>query len=99
MVFRRFNGEGVEFFLSDVTTTPPPLFDAHLFENTYFSPSWFPFPLKRYSTFLQKSIDNILHPRRWRYFIKICSNCTLCYSVKGKNNCCSGKIIIVIAKL
>ena len=31
-VFRRFQGEGVEFFFN--LTNPPQIFDAHLLENT-----------------------------------------------------------------
>ena len=38
VVYRRFQGEGVEFFKSDFTD-PPQIFDAHLFENTNLSPS------------------------------------------------------------
>ena len=42
VVFRRFQGEGVEFFKSDLTD-PPQIFDAHLLENTDLSPSRFHF--------------------------------------------------------
>ena len=42
VVFRRFRGEGVEFFKSDLTD-PPQIFDAHLLENTDLSPSRFHF--------------------------------------------------------
>ena len=38
MGIRRFQGEGVEFFKSDLTD-PPQIFDAHLLENTNLSPS------------------------------------------------------------
>ena len=37
VVFRRFQGEGVEFFKSDLTD-PPQIFDAHLLENTDLGP-------------------------------------------------------------
>ena len=40
VVFRRFQGEGVEFFKSDLTD-PPQIFDAHLMENTNLHPSLF----------------------------------------------------------
>ena len=43
VVFRRFQGEGVEFFKSDLTEPPPQIFDAHLLENTDLSPSRFHF--------------------------------------------------------
>ena len=34
VVFRHFQGGGVEFFLSDLTDPPPPqIFDAHILEN------------------------------------------------------------------
>ena len=36
-VFRRFQGEGVEFFFN--LTNPPQIFDAHLLENTNLGPS------------------------------------------------------------
>ena len=40
VVFRRFQGEGVEFFFNRTSLTPPPqIFDAHLLENINFSPS------------------------------------------------------------
>ena len=39
LVFRRFQGEGVEFF--QIETDPPQIFDAHLLKNTSFSPSSF----------------------------------------------------------
>ena len=42
VIFRRFQGEGVEFFLSDLID-PPQIFDAHLLENTDLSPSRFNF--------------------------------------------------------
>ena len=38
VVFRRFQGEGVQFFKSDLTD-PPQIFDAYLLENTDLSPS------------------------------------------------------------
>ena len=41
MVFRRFQGEGLEFFSS--VTDPPKIFDVHLLENTDLSPSKFHF--------------------------------------------------------
>ena len=34
MVFRRFQGEGVEFFKNRTSLTPLQFFDAHLLENT-----------------------------------------------------------------
>ena len=44
VVFRRFQGEGVEFFLNRTSLTPPPqIFDSHLFENTDLNPSRFHF--------------------------------------------------------
>ena len=42
VVFRRFQGERVEFFKSDLTD-PSQVFDAHLLENTDLSPSRFHF--------------------------------------------------------
>ena len=42
VVFRRFQGEDVEFFLSDLTD-PPQIFDAHLLDSTNLSPSRFLF--------------------------------------------------------
>ena len=38
--FRRFQGEGVEFFKSELTD-PPQIFDAYLLEKTNLSPSSF----------------------------------------------------------
>ena len=43
VVFRSFQGKGVEFFLNRTSLTPPQIFDAHLFENTDLSPSRFHF--------------------------------------------------------
>ena len=43
VVFRRFQGEGVEFFLNRTSLTPHQIFDAHLLENTDLSPSRFHF--------------------------------------------------------
>ena len=40
VVFQPFQGEGVEFFKSDLTNSPQ-IFDAHLLENTDLSPSKF----------------------------------------------------------
>ena len=42
VVFRRFQGEGFDFFKSDLTD-PLQIFDAHFLENTNFSPSRFHF--------------------------------------------------------
>ena len=42
-VFRRFQGEGVEFFLNRTSLTPPQIFDVYLLENTNFSPFSFDF--------------------------------------------------------
>ena len=42
MVFRHFQGEGGEFFKSDLTD-PHQIFDAHLLETTDLSPSRFHF--------------------------------------------------------
>jgi len=42
VVFRRFQGEEVEVFKSDLTD-PPQIFDAQLLENTNLSPSRFYF--------------------------------------------------------
>ena len=42
MVFRHFQGEGGEFFKSDLTD-PHQIFDAHLLANTNLSPSSFHF--------------------------------------------------------
>ena len=39
VVFRRFEGEGVEFFFKSDLTDPPQIFDAHLLKNTNLSPS------------------------------------------------------------
>ena len=46
-VFRRFQGEGVEFFLI-LPDWPPQIFDAHLLENTNLSPSSFHFSVSFY---------------------------------------------------
>ena len=43
LVFRRFQGEGVEFFFKSDLTDPPQIFDAHLLENTDLSPSQYHF--------------------------------------------------------
>ena len=44
VVFRRFQGERVEFFFkSDLTDPHPQIFDAHLLKNTNSSPSRFDF--------------------------------------------------------
>ena len=43
VVFRRFQGEGVEFLKSDLTDPLLEIFDAHLLENTNLSPSSFHF--------------------------------------------------------
>ena len=44
VVIRRFQGEGVEFFLNrTLLTTLPQIFDAHLLENTNLSPTSFHF--------------------------------------------------------
>ena len=43
VVFRRFQGEGVEFFLNRTSLTPPQIFHAHLLENEDLSPSRFHF--------------------------------------------------------
>ena len=45
VVFRRFQGEGVEFFFKSDLTDSPQIFDAHLLENTDLSPSRFHFSL------------------------------------------------------
>ena len=34
VVFRRFGGEGVEFFFNRTSVTPPQIFEARLLENT-----------------------------------------------------------------
>ena len=47
VIFRRFQGEAVEFFISDLTDTPQ-IFDAHLLENTNLSPSSFHFSVGFY---------------------------------------------------
>ena len=39
VVFRRFQGEGVEFFFKLDLTDPPQIFDARLLVNTNLSPS------------------------------------------------------------
>ena len=44
VVFRRFQGEGVDFF-NRTSLTPHQTFDAHLLENTDLSPFRFPFSL------------------------------------------------------
>ena len=41
VVFRRFQGKGVEFFFKSDLTDTPQIFDAHLLENTDLSPSRF----------------------------------------------------------
>ena len=43
VVFRRFQGEGVEFFFKSDLTDPHQIFDAHLLETTDLSPSRFHF--------------------------------------------------------
>ena len=43
VVFRRFEGEGVEFFFKSDLIDPPQIFDALLLENTNLSPSRFHF--------------------------------------------------------
>ena len=43
VVFRRFQGEGVEFFLNRTSLNPRQIFDAHLLETTDLSPSRFHF--------------------------------------------------------
>ena len=43
VVFRRFQGEVVEFFFKSDLTDPPQIFDAHLLGNTDLSPSRFHF--------------------------------------------------------
>ena len=43
VVFRRFQGEEVEFFLNRTSLTPPQIFNTHLLENTDLSPSGFHF--------------------------------------------------------
>ena len=43
VVFRRFQGEGVEFFLKSDLTDPCQIFDTHLLENINLSPSSFHF--------------------------------------------------------
>ena len=48
VVFRRFQGVGVEFFLNWTSLTPPQIFNAHLFENTKLSPSSFHFSVGFY---------------------------------------------------
>ena len=45
VVFRRFQGEGVEFFLNRTSLSPPKIFNAHLLENTDLSPSRFHFSM------------------------------------------------------
>ena len=47
VIFRRFQGEGIEFFKSDLTD-PSQIFDAHLLKNTNLSPSSFHFSLGFY---------------------------------------------------
>ena len=47
VVFRRFQGEEVEFFKSALTD-PPQIFNAHLLENTNLSPSSFHFTVGFY---------------------------------------------------
>ena len=48
VVFRRFQGEGVEFFFKSDLNDPPQIFDAHLLENTNLSPSSFHFSVRFY---------------------------------------------------
>ena len=43
VVFRHFQGEGVEFFFKSDLTDPPQIFDAHLLKNTDLGPSRFHF--------------------------------------------------------
>ena len=38
VIFRRFQGEGVEFFFKSDLTDPPQIFDTHLLENIYALP-------------------------------------------------------------
>ena len=43
VVFRHFQGEGVEFFFNRTSLTPHQIFDAYLLETTDLSPSRFHF--------------------------------------------------------
>ena len=43
VVFRLFQGEGVEFYLNRTSLTPHHIFDTHLLETTDFSSSRFHF--------------------------------------------------------
>ena len=43
VIFRRFQGEGVEFFFKSDLTDPHQIFDAHLLVNTDLSPRRFHF--------------------------------------------------------
>ena len=45
VVFRRSQGEGVEFFLNRTSLTPHQIFEAHLLETTDLSPSRFRFSM------------------------------------------------------
>ena len=56
MVFRRFQGEGVEFFFkSDLIDPPPQIFEAHLLEITDLSSSRFNFSVD----FISKSCCSV----------------------------------------
>ena len=48
VVFRRFQGEGVDFFVIG-PHWPPQIFDSHLLKNTNFSSSSFHFSLSFYT--------------------------------------------------
>ena len=48
VVFRRFQSEGVEFFLNRISLTPHQIFDAHLLETTDLRPSRFHFSVSFY---------------------------------------------------
>ena len=63
VVFGRFQGEGGEFFKSDLTDLPPlQIFDAHLLGNTDLSPSRFHFAVVFISRSCFESDGSIAYP-------------------------------------
>ena len=62
VVFRRFQGEQVEFFLNRISLTSQ-IFDAHLLENTNLSPSSFHFSVGFYIKICSESDGFIAYPQ------------------------------------
>ena len=66
VVFRRFHGEGVEFFFKSGLTDPlPQIFDAHLLENTNLSLSSFHFSVSFYIKICFESDGFIAYSNEW----------------------------------